>query len=73
MTEAERGEPGEPVEPADEPRGVRCPDCGCGHLPVWQTRPLPGGRVRRVRICRNCGRRVSTTEGLAGGGQGRAA
>lgn len=48
-----------------EPRGVRCPDCGCGHLPVLYTRHLEGGRVRRVRQCRHCGRRVLTTERIA--------
>lgn len=43
-------------------RGLRCPDCGCGDLRVYYTRPLPDGRIRRVRLCRNCARKVMTTE-----------
>ena len=43
-------------------KGLRCPDCGCRDLRVYYTRPLPLARIRRVRKCRNCGRRVVTTE-----------
>lgn len=42
--------------------GIVCPDCGCRHLSVYYTRPLADGRIRRVRICRNCQRRIPTTE-----------
>ena len=44
--------------------GIRCPGCGCKDLRVYYTRSLTGGRIRRRRICRNCGRMVSTTEKL---------
>lgn len=45
-----------------EPRGIRCPKCGCGHFEVVYTRKIPGGAIRRRRACRHCGRRVTTTE-----------
>jgi len=48
------------AEPA-EPRGLRCPQCGCGHLPVLYTRQQRD-HVLRVRCCRDCGRRVVTRE-----------
>ena len=51
------GAPGEP-----EPRGIRCPKCGCGHFEVVYTRKMPSGEIRRRRECRYCGRRVTTTE-----------
>lgn len=52
--------------PGEEPeRGLSCPDCGCAHVPVKYTRDLPGGRRVRVRECRNCGRRIRTTERLS--------
>jgi len=41
--------------------GVRCPACGCADLRVWSTRRRTD-RVIRVRICRNCKRRVPTVE-----------
>ena len=50
----------QPVEP-----GLKCPECGCSHLPVWYTRSR-GDKIVRVRKCRNCGRRVSTTERIIG-------
>jgi transcriptional repressor NrdR len=46
----------------DEERGVRCPQCNCAHLPVLETRKLPGGRIMRRRECRHCGKRFSTYE-----------
>ena len=42
--------------------GIECPYCGCRHLPVLYTRRYPYGRIRRVRTCRHCGRRVTTYE-----------
>lgn len=45
-----------------EPRGIRCPKCGCGHFEVVYTRRIPRGAIRRRRQCRHCGRRVTTTE-----------
>lgn len=50
-----------PPNPEDPPKGPSCPDCGCAHLPVLYTRHR-GGRTVRVRECRNCGRRIHTTE-----------
>jgi len=44
-----------------EPTGLRCPRCGCGHLPVVYTRPRRGF-ILRVRRCRHCGRRIATRE-----------
>jgi len=49
------------AEPPREPSGLRCPRCGCGHLPVLYTRHKRD-HVLRVRHCRNCGRRVMTRE-----------
>ncbi|HUU94488.1 MAG TPA: hypothetical protein VM487_02015 [Phycisphaerae bacterium] len=43
-------------------RGLECRRCGCRHFHVLQTRQLPGGRIWRRRECRNCGKRISTTE-----------
>lgn len=36
--------------------GVTCPNCGCGHLDTYDSRPLPGGMIRRYKRCRHCGR-----------------
>ena len=47
---------------AFERAGLRCTRCSCGHLPVLYTRPMPYDRIKRVRLCRNCGRRVVTYE-----------
>lgn len=41
--------------------GIRCPSCHCRHCPVGYTRQRKDG-VRRVRVCRHCGRRFSTFE-----------
>ncbi len=42
--------------------GLRCPDCGCGHLPVVYTRPQLKDKILRRRQCRHCGRRITTVE-----------
>lgn len=47
--------------------GVRCPDCGCRHCPVYYTRQRAAGRTIRRRECRTCGRRFLTVERVAGG------
>jgi len=47
-----------------EDRGIRCPKCGCGHWRVIYTRPSLGGRLRRRRECRLCGRRLTTAESV---------
>jgi len=49
-----------------EPRGLRCPKCGCGHFRVIYTRPKLDGKVMRRRECQHCGRRVTTTERVSG-------
>ena len=41
--------------------GLVCPDCGCRHFEVARTTPQEG-TIMRDRYCRNCGRRVRTTE-----------
>lgn len=46
---------------------IGCPVCGCKHLPVYSTRHYIGKFIRRVRICTNCGKRISTTEKLVEG------
>lgn len=49
------------VRDAATPRGLVCPRCGCGHLPVAYTRHRPGAIVR-CRACRHCGKRMITRE-----------
>jgi transcriptional regulator NrdR family protein len=46
-------------------RGIRCPQCGCRHFYTTNTEPLRDGRIRRRKICRNCGRRLITFEGTS--------
>ena len=48
-------------EPA-EGYGLECPKCGCRHFTVVYTRPGWGGKIKRRRACRNCGRRITTYE-----------
>lgn len=45
-------------------RGLVCPACGCRHFLVVETRATWGNRIRRLRECRSCGRRLSTYEGV---------
>lgn len=45
--------------------GIRCPQCGCRHLYTTHTEPVRGGRVRRRKTCRHCGRKIVTFEGVA--------
>lgn len=49
-------------EPKEEQRGLCCRGCGCGHFRVIYTRKATGGKIRRRRECRHCGRRLTTTE-----------
>lgn len=42
--------------------GIRCPNCNCPRSTVYNTLPTYGNRRRRIRICRNCGKRFSTFE-----------
>lgn len=43
--------------------GMRCPVCDCCDLRAWATRRR-AERIVRVRVCRNCGERVTTVERL---------
>jgi transcriptional regulator NrdR family protein len=57
-------------QPPQTPRGIECPKCGCRHFYTTHTEPLRDGRIRRRKICRQCGRRVVTfesSESLSGG------
>lgn len=47
--------------------GIACPRCGCRDLRVIYTRHQRGGRIRRRRECRHCGRRITTDEKPLGG------
>jgi len=47
--------------PKDRPIGLVCPRCGCADLRVLNTRHTMG-RIVRYRLCRHCGRRVTTYE-----------
>jgi len=42
-------------------QGIKCPDCHCRDFRVYDTTPK-GGAIRRVRVCRHCGREVVTWE-----------
>ena len=45
-----------------EDSGIRCPKCNCPRSSVYKTMQTYGNRRRRIRICRNCGKRYSTFE-----------
>ncbi len=51
-----------PPDPNEPPRGLVCRNCGCQHFRTIDTRPVPVGKIRRVRLCRFCGRRLVTRE-----------
>ena len=42
-------------------KGIECKKCGCRHFEVVRTVKAILG-IRRVRECRNCGERVTTSE-----------
>ena len=48
------------------PVGIVCPRCQCADLRTTHTRRLPGGRVRRYKRCRHCGKVVTTLEAPPG-------
>jgi uncharacterized protein (DUF983 family) len=48
-------------EAEDKRRGIRCPQCNCGHCPVYYTRHREAVTVR-MRECRACGHRFTTHE-----------
>lgn len=45
--------------------GLKCPTCGCADLGVYYTRQITDA-TRRRRTCRNCGRKVTTSERIVG-------
>lgn len=45
-----------------EVKGLICPGCGCKHFYTIDSRPVTENKVRRRRVCRNCGREVRTLE-----------
>lgn len=45
--------------------GLECPKCGCRELRAYYTRKRPG-HILRKRICRHCGREVTTHEKIFG-------
>lgn len=47
--------------PPEAPRGLVCSECGCDHFEViWTDRQVR--KIVRRRECRNCGKRIRTTE-----------
>lgn len=48
------------------PSGLRCPKCGCGHFFTTKTDDRQGGYRYRRKECRNCGRRITTSERIVG-------
>lgn len=58
---------------ADHGRGIACPSCGAKHIadakPFGVVRTNPQGQqesIRRIRVCRNCGRQFITAERVIG-------
>jgi transcriptional regulator NrdR family protein len=52
--------------PTTDPKpGIACPQCGCRHFDVVKI-VRATGYLRRRRECRNCGRRVTTSERIVG-------
>jgi transcription repressor NrdR-like protein len=49
---------------------IRCARCWCRDLRVIYTRRMLNGSIRRLRECRHCGKRMTTTEqaGASDGG-----
>lgn len=50
-----------PAEP-----GIQCPKCGCRHFEVRNTVPKRNGTIVRYRVCRHCGKVVTTREAPVG-------
>jgi transcriptional regulator NrdR family protein len=50
----------------EAPKGLVCRTCGCRHFRVLYTRRAVGERLLRRRMCRHCGRRITTYEMGAG-------
>jgi len=58
----------------DNGRGLKCPSCGCAHLPgsgrpyeVTRTNPYGQNNTQRRQLrCRHCGREFMTVEKVMG-------
>ncbi|HVT79154.1 MAG TPA: hypothetical protein VHM90_00740 [Phycisphaerae bacterium] len=59
--------PNHPSATPETSKGLVCRACGCRHFRVLYTRRASEDRVLRRRICRHCGRRITTYEATAGG------
>lgn len=53
----------------EKTKGIECPNCGCNHLLSEDGKPWKvtdtiqqSGFIIRKRICRNCGKRITTRE-----------
>lgn len=46
---------------------LRCPKCGCAHLPVYKTRQATNC-IYRYRRCRHCGNRMTSRERIVSDG-----
>jgi len=57
----------EELPTAEQEKGLRCRECGCRDLRVYYTRKLTDGRIRRVRVCRHCGKKLTSPEREVGG------
>lgn len=49
----------------DDEGRLTCPDCGCQHFSVEESRKWARGHKRRERECTHCGRRITTLEVVA--------
>lgn len=45
----------------DNPKGLKCRQCGCCNFEVYRT-VQANGFIQRERHCRNCGERLLTRE-----------
>jgi transcriptional regulator NrdR family protein len=50
------------AQKTQDSKGLECRQCGCRHFFVIYTRRAVGGRLLRRRECRNCGKRITTSE-----------
>lgn len=54
-----------PLAAGEIPKGLVCRTCGCRHFQVLYTRRAWGERLLRRRVCRHCGRGVTTSERIS--------
>jgi transcriptional regulator NrdR family protein len=53
-------------QPDEEPRGIICIKCGCAHFYTLDTTRVRNGKIRRLKQCRHCGKRIHTYEEIFG-------